>query len=402
MSQLIRGYQMHSVKAASIAVAALALGAAPMAAQNRVALPAGTVILVRTSTPLQSASAKAGQIFETVVEENVGLNDMTVIPAGSKIRGVVTVATPATRQQSGVIEVDFDQLIYNDGTAFTMDGKLTSTDTAERRQINSNPSQRVVFVGGRGGIGAAIAGAGTGRSSSSLLSVLGSLLSEGQDVSVPAGTQLAVELERALTLRGRGRVVAFSGGTIYTAADRVRAAQTTLARLGYYRGAINGTLDDGTRRALFEYQVDRGIRATGNLDGRTAQALGLNVTAGLSGAVLSADAATQLRRDAQTLVARHRSELGASTVGVLNASRGYTQADLNLWFALSAFADNASLYEQVIRGASNQDAMVLAGKTLADAMRRVDSAMQAAQTSAALRSGWANVRGRVVTLESDS
>lgn len=380
-------------------ISALVLGATPIAAQSRVSLPAGSVILVRTQTALESSTAKAGQVFETVVEESIGLNDVTIIPAGSKIRGVVAVATPATRQQSGMIDVHFDQLIHTDGTIYSMTGKLTSTDTTERRQINANPNQHVVLVGGRGGIGATIAAAGSGRSSNSILSVLGGLLSEGRDVSVPAGTQIAVELEQALVLRGRGRVIAYSGGTIYTAADRVRAAQTVLSRQGYYRGAINGSLDDATRRALFEYQVDRGIRATGNLDGRTAQALGLNVTTSLSGAVLTAESASQLRRDAQSLVARHRTEIGASSVGALSANRGYTQADLDLWFALSAFADNASLYEQVIRSGTNQDATVLAGKTLAAAMRRVDTAMQAAQVSTALRNAWTTVRDRLTPLE---
>jgi peptidoglycan hydrolase-like protein with peptidoglycan-binding domain len=385
-------------------IAALMLAAAvPATAQSRVVLPAGTVIIVRMTTPLQSATAKVGQTFETVVEEGVGADETAVIAAGSKIRGVITAATPATRQQSGMIDVDFDQLMQTDGTVFTMDGKLTSTDTTERRQIAaSNPNARVVLVGGRGGIGAAIAAAGTGRSSSSILGALGELLSEGRNVDVPAGTLLAVELERALTLRGRGRLVAFSGGTLYTAADRVRSAQTALQRLGYYRGSINGTLDDATRRALFEYQVDRGMRATGNLDGRTAQALGLNFTGGLTGAVLSAEAATKLRRDAQNVVARHRTEIGASQVGRLDASRGYAQADLDLWFALSAFADNASLYEQIVRSGNNPDAAVLAGQTLVGAMRRVDAAIQAGRTSVVLRSAWTTVRTQLSTIASGS
>src|SRR5689334_6212203 len=82
---------------------ALALAAASAAsAQSRVVLPAGTVIIVRTTSPLQSATAKSGQTFETNVEESVGVDEYTVIPAGSRIRGVVSLATPATRQQSGV------------------------------------------------------------------------------------------------------------------------------------------------------------------------------------------------------------------------------------------------------------------------------------------------------------
>src|SRR2546423_11430987 len=146
----------------SLTLAFVAVSAA--SAQSRVVLPAGSVIIVRTTTPLLSATMKSGQTFDTNVEESIGVDEFTVIPAGSKIRGVVTMATPATRQQSGVIEVVFDRLTLPNGTSFPITGKLTSTDSAERRQIESDPNNpRVVLVGGRGGIGGGIAGAGSGR-----------------------------------------------------------------------------------------------------------------------------------------------------------------------------------------------------------------------------------------------
>ena len=127
----------------TLAGIALAFAAASAAsAQSRVVLPAGSVIIVRTTTPLQSATVKQGQMFETNVEESVGVDEFTVIPAGSKIRGVVTLATPATRQQSGVIEVVFDRLMLPNGSTFPIAGRLTSTDSAERRQIESDPNAR--------------------------------------------------------------------------------------------------------------------------------------------------------------------------------------------------------------------------------------------------------------------
>src|SRR5204862_2180865 len=98
----------------SIALAFFAASAA--SAQSRVVLPAGSVIIVRTTTPLLSATAKAGQTFETNVEESIGVDEFAVIPAGSKIRGVVSMATPATRQQPGVIEVVFDRLTLPSGS----------------------------------------------------------------------------------------------------------------------------------------------------------------------------------------------------------------------------------------------------------------------------------------------
>ena len=63
----------------------LALGvaaASAASAQSRVVLPAGSVIIVRTTTPLQSATAKVGQTFDTNVEESIGVDEFTVIPAG--------------------------------------------------------------------------------------------------------------------------------------------------------------------------------------------------------------------------------------------------------------------------------------------------------------------------------
>src|SRR3954471_20022307 len=163
----------NTCRAAVSGLALAFVAASAASAQNRVVLPAGTVIIVRTTAPLQSATAKSGQTFETNVEESVGVDEYTVIPAGSKIRGVVSLATPSTRQQSGVIEVVFDRLTLPNGTSYPITGKLTSTDSAERRQIESDPNNpRVVLVGGRSGIGGVIAGAGSGRSANNILGAL--------------------------------------------------------------------------------------------------------------------------------------------------------------------------------------------------------------------------------------
>jgi hypothetical protein len=381
--------------------------ASGLAAQARLTLPEGSVIIVRTATALQSSTAKAGDAFGTFVTDTIRLDNYTVIPAGSRIRGTVTFAQPATGSQSGVIEVNFDQLILSDGTTYPITAKLTSTDSAERRQIESSANPRVVFVGGRGGIGAAIAGAGSNNSpTSGILSALGSLLSEGRNVSVPAGTRLAVQLEQPLTLRARGGARAPDVYTIYTADDRIRAAQQALTQQNYYRGAINGQLDDATQRALFEYQVDKGLTATGNLDWRTARSLGvLGTTVGtgtgttVGGVILSPAAASTLRRNAQAVVGRQRQDLSVSGVGQLNTARAYAEGDIDLWFALSAFADNASLYEQLVRNSGNTDAAGVAGRALINAARRVDTALQNARPSSAVQSSWASLRQQLAAID---
>jgi len=106
-----------------------------------------------------------------------------------------------------------------------------------------------------------------------------------------------------------------------------------------------------------------------------------------------------VRRDAQSLLSRLRTELGSSGLGRLNSSRSYAQGDLEAWFALSAFADNASLYEQIVRGGDNPSAAVLAGRALVGAARRVDTALQSARVTSQIQSAWTGVRGQLSSLD---
>jgi hypothetical protein len=393
----------HFISRAAIGAAMSVLALSPVAAQNRLVLPAGSVILVRTQTQLESSKVSVGQTFDTVVDDSVGVDNYTVIPSGSHIRGTISYVRPATRAQSGGIEVDCNRITLPDGTSYPINGKLTSTDPEERRQIESSTNQRVVLVGGRGGIGAAIAGAGSqNNSTSGILGALGALLSEGQNVSVPAGTQLAVQLEQALTLRARG-LRRGNNATIFTSADIIRAAQRALAEQNYYRGTVDGQLSYATQRAIFEFQIDKGLTATGNLDWRTAQALGLSgvVLGGgtVGGAMFTASEASTLRRNAQSLAARQRQDLMVTVSGRLNNTR-LGDADVDLWFALSAFADNASLYEQLVRSMSANDAILMGGRALISAARRVDAALASSRASTAVRNAWASTRSDLSRLDS--
>jgi hypothetical protein len=55
----------------------------------------------------------------------------------------------------------------------------------------------------------------------------------------------------------------------------VSSVQSQLAKLGYYRGAIDGILGDETQAALARYQEDRDLSVTGTLTAATLQSLGL-------------------------------------------------------------------------------------------------------------------------------
>jgi peptidoglycan hydrolase-like protein with peptidoglycan-binding domain len=376
---------------------------ASLPAQTRITVPAGTVVLVRTDQDLLSDTAKVGQTFLTTVTEPVSVNGYTLIPANSRIRGVVSYVQPASGSRSGVMQVAFDRLSLPNGRSTLIQARLTSTDSAERAQIELRSDPRVVLVGERGGIGAAIAGAGSSRSAASgILAALGNMLSEGMDVNVPAGTVLAVQLERPITMTGVGAVDINNENTIFTLADRIRAAQKELARRGYYRGTATGVLDNATRRALFDFQLDNDIAGTGNLNGRTARALGIlggDEDTETGEAVLTLREAAVLRLAAQTLETRQRQDLAMATNGQLSARRTYTTGDLELLFALSAFADNALLYEQVRTTSNNREGETYAGTALVAAARRVDSALSQARPAQQMLDVWTSIRRQLAQVD---
>ena len=176
---------------------------------------------------------------------------------------------------------------------------------------------------------------------------------------VPAATSLAVQLEQGLVLSRAEPQDAGRVHHLHRGGPHPHSAQV-LAQQNYYRGAINGQLDDATQRALFEFQIDKGIIATGNLDGRTAQALGLD------------DGGPRLPRSSRRRKRRCCGvERRLSSAGIVrtwrfrrrssDGRRAYAEGDLELWFALSAFADNASFYEQLVRVSGNVEGSALAG-----------------------------------------
>ncbi len=62
----------------------------------------------------------------------------------------------------------------------------------------------------------------------------------------------------------------------YARNDSMEASiQLALARNGYYRGPIDGNIGPMSRRAIANYQADRGLRVTGYPDGNLLNALGL-------------------------------------------------------------------------------------------------------------------------------
>lgn len=57
--------------------------------------------------------------------------------------------------------------------------------------------------------------------------------------------------------------------------NNVSEVQSALARAGYYRDAIDGSVGPATRKALRRFQRDRGLDVTGRIEWPVIEALGL-------------------------------------------------------------------------------------------------------------------------------
>ncbi len=114
---------------------------------------------------------------------------------------------------------------------------------------------------------------------------------------------------------------------------------------------------------------------------------------------LSITEASTLRRAAQTLVGRERQDLTISVAGRLDPRRSYSDGDVDLWFALSAFSDNTSLYEQVVRGMGSTAGLASAGKSLIAAARRVDAAILQSRPTAETQSAWVAVQAQLSIID---
>jgi hypothetical protein len=62
---------------------------------------------------------------------------------------------------------------------------------------------------------------------------------------------------------------------VYTDDATVAAVQRRLARAGYYRGAIDGVIGEGTRRAVAAYERNNGLPVDGRIDRQLLATLGL-------------------------------------------------------------------------------------------------------------------------------
>ena len=161
--------------------------------------PAGTELDVRLDTQLSSDTAQVEDRFTATTVTDLYQGEEVLIPAGSKLRGVVSSVQKATRtQRKGSLTVAFDQITVR-GRTYPMHGIVTQALESE------GIKGEVGKIGAGSAVGAIIGGI-IGGGKGALLGVLigggGTIAAtEGKDVTLDPGTILRVRFDQAVNVR---------------------------------------------------------------------------------------------------------------------------------------------------------------------------------------------------------
>jgi len=188
--------------------------ATALSAQTNAPVPAGTALMVRLDTTLATFSNRAGDPFRASVTQPVVVNGQTLIPAGAEVEGRVTkVSEPRRISGKPTIGLLPEAVIMPTGERYYLDATLTDTnirgsDVNTEGQFKGNGHDRHdTFEQGGGTAGGMLVGGLIGGPAGMLIggavgagSTTAHWLSKHRSATLPAGTELTLELNRPLDM----------------------------------------------------------------------------------------------------------------------------------------------------------------------------------------------------------
>jgi len=182
-----------------------------------IAVPTDTVVQLQLNQGLSSRTAQKGDTFTARVTAPVVVDNTVVIPEGSTVHGRVTEVLRAERRQNGSVAVAFYELELSSKEKIEIHGSLASLEDekGEKQEVGqegevqgkSTTKRNVAFIGGGAGAGALVGavagggkGAGIGAAVGAGVGTLGALMTKGNDVQVASGTEIAMALDREVSL----------------------------------------------------------------------------------------------------------------------------------------------------------------------------------------------------------
>ena len=196
---------------------ALLFTSGPAKAENYT-LWAGTELRFRLSETLTTSRNHVGDRFSAIVNHAVMLNGQTLIPAGSLVEGrIMQIKRPGRFRSVGRMRITPDRISLPSGRSYDVSAGLVGVNMAEGVRVGDDegtlkgPSSHRrdamgATVGGvvGAGVGALTGAVGTGLLGGAVVGWVSRLATRGQDLVLPAGTELAFELTRPVQISQQG------------------------------------------------------------------------------------------------------------------------------------------------------------------------------------------------------
>jgi hypothetical protein len=197
-----------------IALSCVLLLAAALAAQTSPPVPAGTALMVRLDTTLATFSNRAGDPFQARVTQAVVVKGTTLIPVGTTVEGRVTkVSEPRRISGKPTLGLLPEAVILPGGERYYLDATLVDTNirgsdvSSEGQFKGSGHDRRDTLETGGGTAGGMLIGGLIGGGPGILIggavgatSTTVHWLAKHRSATLPAGTELTLELNRPLTM----------------------------------------------------------------------------------------------------------------------------------------------------------------------------------------------------------
>ena len=169
--------------------------------KKMITVPAGTPILVRMLDTVDSSKNPPGSRFTAVLETNLVVNGVVVVPQGNTVYGQLVQAKQAGRATgSSELQLQLTTVVVH-GTGYPI---LTSDYQVKGSSSGKRSAKRLV---GGAGLGAAIGGiagnAGKGAAIGATVGAVGAVAQKGKEVKVPSETLIEFRLQQPAPLPAR-------------------------------------------------------------------------------------------------------------------------------------------------------------------------------------------------------